>query len=293
MACNQESSLIGALTQLCGLGRFSCSVTSCSTTIDLQESNQACSEGGASLLEASSLAGVILLRGQRRAKVTKPPVLHSGVNSCSFQYHWAFLIGPKVEKAAPGTRRRCHVKNQPNPNGPGSVWQYEEVQLQNVQNTTSLLVHVMIWKVENLARSYHYPSEHPCHSERSGLEMPLLVRKCLSSYRGRWQGRGDFSVGLAADRTGCEVVRWTKDCSGSLCDLGAPDKTQANLGFAGEQRNDIVNIVEIVIHPFVGCHYAVLSLYEKRYCSVREGVICGMSIGCFYLCSCQNSPHHF
>lgn len=84
------------------------------------------------------------------------------------------------------------------------------------------------------------------------------MRKCLGSYRGGWQGRGDFGVGLAADRTGCEVVRWAKDFSGSLCDLGAPDKTKANLGFAGEQRNDTVNIVEIVIHPFVGRHYAVL-----------------------------------
>jgi hypothetical protein len=114
------------------------------------------------------------------------------------------------------------------------------------------------WEDRELSTSYHYPSEHPCRSERSGLEMPRLVRKCLSSYRGKRQGRGDFSVGLAADRTGCEMVRWTKDCSGSLCDLGAPDKTQANLEFAGERRNDTVNIVETLIHPFVGCHYAVL-----------------------------------
>ena len=57
-----------------------------------------------------------------------------------------------MEKAAQVPGRRCHVKNQPNPNAPGGVWQYEEVQLQNVQNTTSLLVRVMIGKVENLER---------------------------------------------------------------------------------------------------------------------------------------------
>ena len=32
------------------------------------------------------------------------------------------------------------------------MWQYEEVQLQNVQNTTSLLIRIMIGKIENLAR---------------------------------------------------------------------------------------------------------------------------------------------
>ena len=57
-----------------------------------------------------------------------------------------------MEKAAQVPGRRCHVKNRPNPNGPGSVWQYEEVKLQNVQNTTTLLVRVMIGKIENLAR---------------------------------------------------------------------------------------------------------------------------------------------
>ena len=50
--------------------------------------------------------------------------------------------------------RRCHVENRlnPNPNGPSSVWVYEELQLQNVQNTNTLLVRVIIGKVENLNR---------------------------------------------------------------------------------------------------------------------------------------------
>jgi len=50
--------------------------------------------------------------------------------------------------------RRCHVKNRLNinPDGPSSVWEYEELQLQNVQNTNTLLVRVIIGKVENLNR---------------------------------------------------------------------------------------------------------------------------------------------
>ena len=47
---------------------------------------------------------------------------------------------------------RYHVRNRPNPNGFGSVWEYEEAELPNVQNTNSLLVRVMIGKIENLAR---------------------------------------------------------------------------------------------------------------------------------------------
>jgi len=76
------------------------------------------------------------------------------VNNEERKYHWAFLIGPKVENAAQVPGRRCHVKNRlnPNPDGPGSLWQYEETELQNVQNTNTLLIRVMIGKVENLER---------------------------------------------------------------------------------------------------------------------------------------------
>ena len=163
-----------------------------------------------------------------------------------------------MEKTAQVPGRRCHVKNRPNPNGPGSVWQYEEVQLQNIQNTNSLLVRVMIGKVEDLARLITILRSIPVIQNDPGWRCRTWCANALAAIAADGKAVGDFSVGLAADRTGCEVVRWTNDCSGSLCDLGAPDKTQANLGFAGGQRNDTVNIMEIVIHPFVGCHYAVL-----------------------------------
>lgn len=70
------------------------------------------------------------------------------------RFHWAFLIGPKVEKTAQVPGRRCHVKNRlnPNPHGISSIWEYEEVQIPNVQNTATLLVRVVIGKVENLGR---------------------------------------------------------------------------------------------------------------------------------------------
>ena len=63
------------------------------------------------------------------------------------RYHWAFLVGPKVEAATevPGTR--YHVKNRPL-----EGWLYEEVKLRNVRNTSNLLVRVVVAKVEDEAR---------------------------------------------------------------------------------------------------------------------------------------------
>jgi hypothetical protein len=40
----------------------------------------------------------------------------------------------------------------PNPNGPSSVFEYKELQLQNVQNTNTLLVRFIFGKAENLNR---------------------------------------------------------------------------------------------------------------------------------------------
>ena len=61
-------------------------------------------------------------------------------------YHWAFLIGPKVENAAvPGTY--YHVKN---PISKG--WIYEEAQVQDVRNTLTLLARIVIGKITDEAR---------------------------------------------------------------------------------------------------------------------------------------------
>lgn len=50
-----------------------------------------------------------------------------------------------MEPAVPGMR--CHVKNSP-----FGGWIYEEVSLQNVKNTTTLLARIMIAKVEDQNR---------------------------------------------------------------------------------------------------------------------------------------------
>ena len=59
-----------------------------------------------------------------------------------------------MENVAQVPGRRCHVKNQltPSPNGPRSLWKYEELELQNVQSTSTLLARVVIGKIVNKER---------------------------------------------------------------------------------------------------------------------------------------------
>ncbi|KID93386.1 hypothetical protein MAJ_10653, partial [Metarhizium majus ARSEF 297] len=63
------------------------------------------------------------------------------------KYHWGFLIGPKDEDKTVAPGLRCHVKNNPI-NG----WVYEEVDLQNVRSTVSLLARIVIAKIEDEKR---------------------------------------------------------------------------------------------------------------------------------------------
>ncbi|EFR01047.1 hypothetical protein MGYG_04050 [Nannizzia gypsea CBS 118893] len=69
------------------------------------------------------------------------------VNNEERKYHWAFLVGPKVEDANEVPGDRYHVKNSPL-----GVWEYEELPLRNVRNTVNLLVRLVIGKVEDEER---------------------------------------------------------------------------------------------------------------------------------------------
>ncbi|KAI5455762.1 hypothetical protein BGZ63DRAFT_368375 [Mariannaea sp. PMI_226] len=62
------------------------------------------------------------------------------------KYHWGFLVGPKSEKKAKVPGMRYHVKNRPN------GWIYEEVALENVRSTNTLLARVLIAKIEDNER---------------------------------------------------------------------------------------------------------------------------------------------
>ncbi|EEQ29210.1 hypothetical protein McanMca71_007917 [Microsporum canis] len=69
------------------------------------------------------------------------------VNNEERKYHWAFLVGPKIEDEdeVPGTR--YHVKNSPM-----GQWTFEETKVRNVKNTISLLARILIGKIEDEER---------------------------------------------------------------------------------------------------------------------------------------------
>ncbi|KAF2001743.1 hypothetical protein P154DRAFT_553474 [Amniculicola lignicola CBS 123094] len=65
------------------------------------------------------------------------------VNNEERKYHWGFLIGPKVESKDVIPGARYHVKNSP------FGWTYEEIPLENVRTTNSLLARILIAKIED------------------------------------------------------------------------------------------------------------------------------------------------
>jgi hypothetical protein len=68
------------------------------------------------------------------------------VNNEERRYHWGFLIGPKTETQSVVPGARYHVKNSV------EGWRYEEVNVDNVRTTNSLLARFVIAKIEDEQR---------------------------------------------------------------------------------------------------------------------------------------------
>lgn len=64
--------------------------------------------------------------------------------SSPYRYHWAFVVGPKVEDQPQVPGIRYHVKKSAK-----QGWIYEEVSLANEQSTARLLARIVIAKVEH------------------------------------------------------------------------------------------------------------------------------------------------
>ncbi|KAL4881280.1 hypothetical protein BJY04DRAFT_62723 [Aspergillus karnatakaensis] len=63
------------------------------------------------------------------------------------KYHWAFLVGPKVERENEASGTRYHVKNDPT-----MGWEYQAHEIPDVRITTTLLARFLIAKIENEER---------------------------------------------------------------------------------------------------------------------------------------------
>lgn len=78
---------------------------------------------------------------------SEPAALQSFSTSIDLlRYHWGFLIGPKAERSDVIPGARYHVKNFP------LGWTYEEIPLENVRATNSLLARILIAKIEDEQR---------------------------------------------------------------------------------------------------------------------------------------------
>ncbi|KND87356.1 hypothetical protein TOPH_07988 [Tolypocladium ophioglossoides CBS 100239] len=69
------------------------------------------------------------------------------VGSEERRYHWAFLIGPRVESGTAAAGTRYHVKNFP-----GSSWVYEELAARDVRWTNNLLARIVVAKIKDEGR---------------------------------------------------------------------------------------------------------------------------------------------
>ncbi|KAF2967607.1 hypothetical protein GQX73_g6014 [Xylaria multiplex] len=130
----------------------------------------------------------------------------SGVrNNEELKYHWAFLIGPKVEKGevVPGTR--CHVKNS------GVGWTYEEARLRNIRNTTNLLARIVVAKIQDEERLIALLHRVPIIQGDSNWRCLTWIAnalaeiakdgKCVSSAQLDWQKIEAFARQYVGDKT--------------------------------------------------------------------------------------------
>ncbi|KAF2132115.1 hypothetical protein P153DRAFT_421144 [Dothidotthia symphoricarpi CBS 119687] len=129
------------------------------------------------------------------------------------KYHWAFLIGPKVE-ANNVTGRRCHAKEsmQAAAGVFKSVWVYEDRAV-SLQPTSAILVRIMIGKVTDGARLAEAFAKTPIRAGHAGYESWNCVSwiqealslaahdgKALGSSRTDWKFVRDTAMWYVAEK---------------------------------------------------------------------------------------------
>ncbi|KAF2107556.1 hypothetical protein BDV96DRAFT_506016 [Lophiotrema nucula] len=130
----------------------------------------------------------------------------SGVaNNEERKYHWGFLIGPKIESREEVPGARLHVKNSP------LGWTFEEIPLQNVRNTTSLLARILIAKIEdeqrliNILRSLPVIQSDPnwrCRTWVAGALAEIAKDgKCVGTAELNWDKIEAFARSYVANKT--------------------------------------------------------------------------------------------
>ncbi|KAF2273473.1 uncharacterized protein EI97DRAFT_159017 [Westerdykella ornata] len=108
------------------------------------------------------------------------------------RYHWAFLIGPKAEKGQSARGKRFHVKNEPL-----TGWTYEEKDVADVKQTTTLLGRVLIAKIEDEQRLVDLLRNQPVVNGDPNWRCRSWVASALEAVArdGRCVGRAELDWG--------------------------------------------------------------------------------------------------
>jgi hypothetical protein len=104
--------------------------------------------------------------------------------SCPSRYHWALIVGPKVE-AEDGMGVRYHAKERPRLGG-GSEWFFEERECP-LAPTSMLLVRIMVGKVADGNHLVNILRNTPIRQGQPGWNCVFWVKEALGTSVVEWE----------------------------------------------------------------------------------------------------------
>jgi hypothetical protein len=111
--------------------------------------------------------------------------------SCPSRYHWALIVGPKVE-AEDGMGVRYHAKERPRLGG-GSEWFFEERECP-LAPTSMLLVRIMVGKVADGNRLVEILRNTPIRQGQPGWNCVFWVKEALGKLKADSKALGTSAV---------------------------------------------------------------------------------------------------
>jgi len=113
--------------------------------------------------------------------------MHGRLTSIVSSYHWAFIIGPKIE--ADGKMGVRYYAKESMKAGGRIEWAFQERECP-LEPTSMLLVRVMIGKVEDKNRLAEILRQTPIKQGSSRMELRVLGKGGPGESQDRWQGLG-------------------------------------------------------------------------------------------------------
>ncbi|KAF2762284.1 hypothetical protein EJ05DRAFT_497145 [Pseudovirgaria hyperparasitica] len=124
------------------------------------------------------------------------------------KYHWAFIIGPKVETDTT-KGRRCHVKESVQfiEGTPYTTWAFEDREISTMP-TAMILVRVLIGKVENLDRLRRVFAATPIRAGQDGFQAWNCVWWIQEAFNAAMADRAALGTRLADWERARSISMW-------------------------------------------------------------------------------------